>query len=590
MTHSTITDALLEQARRRPDRPAFTVVDGERGRAGVTYGELCAGSLGVAARLGERGLRRGERVLVCLPTSLDLLRAIYGVLLGGGACVPVYPPLSPHLLDRWKEQLRATLRVAQPCGAIVAPAHRLHVAAVLAEHGEDLFVVTPAELADRGRAAPVPAQAGDLALVQFTSGTTSRPRGVAISHGALMANVRALVAALDLCEADVSVSWLPPYHDMGLVGHVFTPVAGGVHQYLMPPIRFLMRPARWLGLVSEVGATQTTAPNSAYSICVRRVPPEARAGLQLQGLRWALNGAEVVQAETMRAFADAYAAGGLRAEALRPVYGLAEATLAATLGPPGGARFDWVERRQFSTFARAEPARPGAAGALGFACVGEPIAGHELVIVGPDGKPCAERQVGEIRLRGPSVMEGYFNDPQATRQVLRDGWLCTGDLGYLAAGMLHVTGRSKELIIKAGRNLLPADLEAACQDEPRLRPGRAVAFGVPNPRTGTEDVVLVAEVRERAWVADGLLRQRIAAAVAQRTTVRPDRVELVEPGTLPKTTSGKLQRAGVRDAYARGVPLGRSRRALALAGGLAEGARSLALLARMRVRRLLGWE
>jgi acyl-CoA synthetase (AMP-forming)/AMP-acid ligase II len=586
--HRTIADALIEQAGTRSGSPAFTVLDDDGKPSPLTYDELLERSLGVANRLRERGLRRGERVLICLPTSAELLAVLWGVVLAGGVCVPVYPPAAAHGLTRWKEQVAAMARVTQPCGAVVSAEARLHMAAVLEAHGEDRFTVTPAELPAEGAGEPETIAPDDLAFIQFTSGTTRQPRGVSITHGALMANVRALVAGLGLQPADVSVSWLPPYHDMGLVGHVFTPVERGAHQVLMPPGRFLLRPVRWLRLISDLGATQTTAPNSAYSMCIRRVPRQARADLHLGTLRWALNGAELVQVETQESFCEAFSPCGFEPQALRPVYGLAEATLAVSLGPVGGPRYDWVNRRLLAAASEAVPAPPGSAEAQAFACVGAALPAHELQVMRSEDQPCAEREIGEIWFRGPSVMKGYFNDPQATREVLRDGWLRTGDLGYLADGQLYVTGRRKELIIKGGRNYLPADVEAVCMAEPQLRAGRAVAFGLTNRQTGTEDLVLVAEVRERGDASDRALAHRLTTAVVERTGVRPDRVELVVPGLLPKTTSGKLQRGLVRAAYASGGSLERPGR-WQLEALTARG-RSWLDLAWLKMRRRLGWQ
>jgi acyl-CoA synthetase (AMP-forming)/AMP-acid ligase II len=599
MKHATILQALIEQADRRPKGRAFAFADRDKLGPILGYGELLERCSCAAGRLGERGLRRGDRVLVCLPTSEELLLAIYGVLCAGGTCIPVYPPLAGHGLPRWKEQVRAMARVAQPRAAIVTSADRVHMAAALAGGRAESFVLEAAELRTGKPVDPCPVAPDELCFVQFTSGTTRAPRGVSVSHGALMANIRGMLAAMPLTEADVSVSWLPPYHDMGLVGHVFTPVACGAYQVLMPPTHFLVRPLRWLKLLSELGATQTTAPNSGYSMCVHRVAREARADLDLRTLRWALCGAEMVLDETVTAFSEAYAPHGFDETAFRPVYGLAEATLAATFGPAGGARFDWVNRHRLANGDEAVPERPGAVDAQAFACVGQAIAEHEVRVVDGGGAPCRERAVGEIWLRGPSLMSGYFNDPLGTREVLRDGWLRTGDLGYHADGMLHVTGRAKELVIKAGRNYVPTDIEAACLAEPELRRGRVVAFGLPNRHTGTEDLVIVAEVRDRRSVGRAELVQRITAAVADRAGVRPDRVDLVEPGVLPKTTSGKLQRNRVRAAYERGVPFGGATRALrsrlaeaalrALPPRMVERARSSAELVWSGLRRVLGW-
>jgi acyl-CoA synthetase (AMP-forming)/AMP-acid ligase II len=587
----TIVHALVQQAALRPSRAAFTVIDLQGRATALCYGELLERGLRLATALRERGLHQGDRVLICLPTCSELVVAIYGVMLAGGVCVPLYPqPSLTRGLARWKERILAVSRIAQPCGAVVAPEGRLHLASTLEQVGEGLFAVTPAQLEEgvgtTGAAAPVRPE--DLAFIQFTSGTTRQPRGVSVTHAALMANIEALVTGMGLGPADRSVSWLPPYHDMGLVGHIFTPVCCAVHQHLMPPQRFLEQPARWLELIGQVRATQTTAPNSAYSMCVTRIPQARRRGLELGTLRWALNGAELVLAETLDRFSNTFADAGFERAAFRPVYGLAEATLAATFSSPnGGPRVDWVDRHHLAAEGMARPMPVGAGGAQAFVSVGAPIPGHELKLVNHH-RPCAEREVGEIWFRGPSVMRGYFNNPSATIEVLRDGWLRTGDLGYSVGGALHVTGRRKELIIKRGRNYQPQDFEAACLEVPELRPGRTVAFGASNSVSGTEDIVLVAEVRDPARAADPQLVRRVISVVGEHTGLPPDRVELLQPGVLPKTTSGKLQRGKVRAAYESGVPLDASNEGLVET--LTEGVRSVVDLALARVRRILGWQ
>jgi acyl-CoA synthetase (AMP-forming)/AMP-acid ligase II len=376
---------------------------------------------------------------------------------------------------------------------------------------------------------------------------------------------------------------------MGLVGHVFVPLLLGAHQHLLSPRAFIRDPASWLRCIGEVGATQTTAPNFAFSMCAGRIEDPARLGVDLGSLRQVLNGAELVQLTTLRAFGEAFAPLGFRPEVFRPVYGLAECTLAATISPPGGPRVDWVDRQHLAERGEARPMARRASGARSFVGVGPAVEGHELKLVDHQGRRCPPRHEGEILLRGPSVMRGYFNNPQATQQVFAEGgWLRTGDLGYMADGQLFVTGRRKELIIKAGRNYLPEDFEAACQPLPQLRPGRAVAFGVPNPVTGTEDLVLVAEVRDPGLAGNPLLRERVAQAVTRRTGLRPDRLELIVPGVLPKTSSGKLQRTKVRAAFEAGEPLQAPRPSLARA--VKGSVRSAAGLLQARVRRLLGWQ
>jgi acyl-CoA synthetase (AMP-forming)/AMP-acid ligase II len=477
------------------------------------------------------------------------------VLLAGGVCVPMYPLSVGQGLERWRLQTAAIVRVAQPRGAVVVSYSKAPMSAAMAERREETFVLEPGQLGGGNPARPCMPGRSDLALVQFTSGTTREPRGVALSHGALAANVEATIAALGLDEQVVSVSWLPPYHDMGLIGHVLTPIVCGAHQVLLPTNHFLVRPACWLRLLSRVKATQTTSPNTGYSMCVHRVPRELRTGLDLSHLRQALVGAEPVQPDTLNAFAEAFEPAGFSPSAFRPVYGMAEATLGVTFGLPGGAAVDWVSREQLEKRGSAEPSLPHAQGARGVVCVGAAAPGHEVRVASSSGEPCDPRQVGEIWFRGPSVMQSYFNNPQATREAFAGDWLRTGDLGYLAGGLLHITGRLKELVIKGGRNYVPADIEAAIDGEPEVRRGRVVAFGLHNTAAGTEDIVVVAEVRDRRNAGNPEIEQRLCALITERAGVRPDRLELVRAGALTKTSSGKLQRAAVRISYEQGLPL-----------------------------------
>jgi acyl-CoA synthetase (AMP-forming)/AMP-acid ligase II len=518
--------------------------------------------------------------------------SIYGVLLAGGVVVQVYPPSTSRRIERWKSQAMAIARVVQPAGAIVAPSAQLHMRSILARQGEDLFTTNPQKLIKsvRHADAPVAVQPEDLALVQFTSGTTMHPRGAAITHRSLMANIDGLVAGMSLGADDISVSWLPPFHDMGLIGHIFTPVSGAVYQVLLSPRTFRKNPLRWLQQISELRATQTTAPNAAYEICARRVPAAARRELDLSSLRWALNGAELVHPRTIDRFCRAFEGCGFRREALRPVYGLAETTLAATLGPVDGPRVDRIDRQSFKSDRQARPARSPMSDRISFVSVGRPLPGHELHIIDRTGQTLGPREVGEIRLNGPSVMRGYFNNPEATAKAIdADGWLRTGDLGYVDDdGLLYVTGRRNELIIKNGRNYLPHDIEAAASTVDGVRAGRVVALGVPHEQSGTEELVVYAEVRvSHRWQAVQL-RRRIADAIVDATGLRPDRITLLDPGVLPKTTSGKLQRSVVKAACENGQPLvnDRQHRTDVLVPSL----RSIAGLLEVRFSRFLGWQ
>ena len=568
-------------------------MDAETGAwSSLTYQELLGGAMCVARRLRALGLRRGDRVLISLPTSLELIETLYGVLLTGGICVPIFPASATPKASRWRARATTIARVVQPAGAIVTRSLRLHMRSVLALQAEGLFTTTPSALLsqDGEEDLPVTLRPEDLALIQFTSGTTTEPRGAAITHDALMANVDALVEGMSFDANDVSVSWLPSYHDMGLIGHLFTPVRCAIHQYLLSPQAFIRSPVRWLRLISEVRATQTTAPNAAYEICVRKVPPSERVGLDLSSLRWALNGAELVQAGTIERFCRAYEPQGFDPAAMRPVYGLAEATLAAALGPVGGVEVDEIDRQRF-TIEQRSYASVGEEEAERIACVsvGRPITGHEIRIATEEGEELGAREIGEVQIRGRAVMSGYFNNPEATHAAFAaGGWLKTGDLGYLdERGLLYVSGRAKELIIVNGENYRPQDFEAAADAVGAVRAGRVVACGVVSEERGTEEVVLFAEVRPSSELEPAEIRRRLIESSVEKVGRRPDHVVLLEPGALPKTTSGKLRRAAVRASFEAGLQLTASRRRLT--EPLSQGLRTLVELAQAHVTSILGW-
>jgi acyl-CoA synthetase (AMP-forming)/AMP-acid ligase II len=386
----------------------------------------------------------------------------------------------------------------------------------------------------------------DLALVQFSSGSTGDPRGVMLSHRNLLANVAAVLAVLQPDETDVNCSWLPLYHDMGLIGGLFMPLHCGRPVVLLSPQGFLLDPKRWLWAIHHHRATISTAPNFAYQLIAGRVDERELAGLDLSCWRLALCGAEPVMPETLAAFARKLAPHGFREEGLLPVYGLAEVALGALFPVPGQPfRRDGVDPAALEAHGRAEP------GGRVLSSVGRPLPGFDVRIADGEGRPLPERHVGEIQLQGPSVMLGYLDDPAATARVLVDGWLRTGDLGYMAEGELFVVGRSKDLILKGGRNYAPQDLEKAAERVEGIRRGCVAAFGVPDPTTGTEAVVVVAETREPASAhaaLAGAIKDMVHAAVG----LRPDHVTLLPPGAVPKTSSGKLQRSRARERWLAG--------------------------------------
>jgi acyl-CoA synthetase (AMP-forming)/AMP-acid ligase II len=380
--------------------------------------------------------------------------------------------------------------------------------------------------------------------VQHTSGSTGSPRGVALLQKNLLGNLEAIVESLGIGPDDRCVSWLPLYHDMGLIGGVLTPLFAGGSAIMIASEEFVMRPALWLEVFTKRGGTWSTAPNFGYQLCTTRIPDEALTRFDLRGWRLALNGAEPVRAETLDAFAARFATCGFRREAFLPVYGLAETSLAATFPRRGrGPRLEVVDAEALRGRGEARPPAPGAPTRT-LVSVGVPFPGHEVRVVDTDGRSLPERREGEIVLRGPSVMVGYHGDEAATARTLRDGWLHTGDLGFFADGELFVTGRLKAVLIRGGEKHHAEDLERAAERVGDVRQGCSAAFAVETPRG--EDVVVVVERSAKATVEPSELARRVAEQIRRAEGIAADAVHVTTPGQVPKTSSGKIQRERCR--------------------------------------------
>ena len=558
----TLQDSLWRHAQLDAGRVHVHLRPEDADEEPITYGRLLDEAAAVAGGLLEQGVQRGERVALMLPTGLDFLRSFCGVLLARAVPVPIYPPLR---LDRLEEYAQRQSAILADAGArlLVTVARARPVTRLLQPSVPTLrAVVTADELAARGR--PVTGAEGDgsdPALIQYTSGSTGQPKGVLLTHDNLLANVAAIAGGLALTPADVGVSWLPLYHDMGLIGSWLTCLHHGIPITLLPPTAFLARPERWLWAIHQRAATLSAAPNFAYELCARRVADAALEGLDLSTWRVALNGAEPVSSSTLERFAARLAPYGFRHQAMMPVYGLAECSVALTFPPVGrGPRVDRVAREAFQREGLALPAPEGDTGALEFVSAGFALPGHELRVVDDANRDLPERSVGRLIFRGPSMTAGYFEKPEATRAIsVEGGWLDSGDLAYLVEGELHVCGRRKDLVIKGGRNIVPQEVEEAAAAVAGIRRGCVVAFGVANAATGTESLVVVAETR----VDDAAARERLVAAVIEKVAeaieVPPDEVVLVPGGSVPKTSSGKVRRSAARELYLAGE-LGRAGR------------------------------
>ncbi len=508
--YTTLPEMLAWRARQTPDAIAFTF-DGVR----QTFAELGRAIDRFAAVVAGHGIGRGERVLVALPNGAEFFAVFYGIQRAGATAVPVFPGSGSERV--------ADLTAASGARAVViddgldaADTARLDAAAA----GAGALLLTPSAAAGVAPAGGLPAPGPhDLAYIQYTSGSTGDPKGVALSHANVLVNIRQLVAGMEITAGDVFVSWLPVFHDMGLVLMTMVPFALAAELVLLPTS--LRRIGRWLEAIERHRGTFTAAPDFAWRLCVR-----AGSRHDLSSLRVALNAAEPVRAETLAAFAGVF---GL-SDVMVPGYGLAEATVGVSMWPPGTAVA--VDER-------------------GFPSVGPPFPRVELRIEG-DAGPAAAGAVGEILVRSPANTRGYLDDPRATARLLRqDGFLHTGDLGYLdAAGRLTVVGRKKNIIIHAGRNLAPSEIEQAADSPRAVR--LAAAVGVDRGGPAGEQVYLFAEVRGRGAVSGGGRRElatEIVQRVHARLGVRPARVYLLRPRTIPLTANGKVRHAELRRQY-----------------------------------------
>ncbi len=547
----TWIDVLDWHAERQPDAGFIHFFQDDGDGEVVTFEALRHGARRVAAGLLARGLGTGEAVAIMLPTGRDYFEAFLGVLLAGAVPVPLYPPFRPGHIE---EHVRRQAGILANCLApiMIAPPEFMRIAPLLRGQVPSLKrVVAPADLVN-GAAPPRPrVSGGQTALLQYTSGSTGAPKGVILSHANLLANVRALGRALAVGPGDVTVSWLPLYHDMGLIGAWLGSLYHGVPLVIMSPLAFVARPVRWLRAIHRHRGTVTAAPNFAFELCLRRVSDDDLAALDLSSLRAVCNGAEAISPAIMEAFIARFAACGFRREAMTPVYGLAESTVGLAFPPLGrGPVVDAIDRERLSRTGEAVPS--AGKDAMRLVSCGMPLPRHEIRVVGRDGDELPERAEGRIEFRGPSATSGYFRDAEATRRLFRGDWRDTGDLGYLAGGEIHITGRAKDIIIKAGRNIYPEQIEQAVGAIDGIRKGGVAVFGAVEARDGAERLVVLAETRSASPERRRAIEQAATEAVLDVVGMPPDRLVLAPPNTVLKTSSGKIRRADMRRLFESG--------------------------------------
>ena len=553
---ATLIEVLDWHVAQHPDRLQIHFYDEDEREHDVSYAALRAGAEAFAAGLIERGIEPGQTVAIMLPTGLDYFFSFYGILMAGCIPVPIYPPLRLTQLEDHIRRHEAILVNARAAALITVPEAK-PVALLLRSQVPTLYsVITPHEFDPARKLELRPrVNATDIAFLQYTSGSTGSPKGVVLTHANLLANVRAMGRATRATSADVFVSWLPLYHDMGLIGAWLGSLYHGFPLVVMSPLAFLSRPQRWLWALHRHRGTLAAAPNFAYELCLRKIEDRDIDGLDLSSWRYAFNGAEPVSPDTLTAFYERFSKYGLRPEALAPVYGLAECTVGLAIPPPGrGPLIDNIQRTPFMASGRAVPVPEGegTGDVLRMVACGLPLAGHEVRIVDAASREVGERQEGCLQFKGPSATSGYYRNPEETGKLFAGEWLDSGDYAYLAGGEIYITGRAKDLIIKGGRNIYPYDLEQAVGNIAGVRKGCVAVFGSPDPESGTERLVVLAETRETDAAEHEALQHRINEVAVEVLGMPADEVVLAPPHTVLKTSSGKIRRAASREFYEHG--------------------------------------
>lgn len=534
----------LEAAAAGPGVITFLGSAGADGREPVTWAELHAHAQGMAAALQSRGVAPGDHVAILGPTSRRLVTAIQATWLAGATVVCLPLPMRLGSIEEFTAQTRTRIRNADAGIVLVDPDLAPFV---VAEPGDPPIVGLGELAGDAGAWKRPPDDPDALGILQFTSGSTADPKGVMLPHYCLTANIDAIVEGAGLGPDDVGVSWLPLYHDMGLIGLLMTPMLTGFNLALAAPQDFLAAPGDWMRWMSEYRGTITCGPNFAYALAARAM--RRVDDIDLSSWRLALNGAEPIDPDSVDAFCDAGAPYGLDSKSPFCVYGMAEATLAISFPTPGtGMQVDTVDRAALEHERIARPATGPDVRRLPL--LGRPLRGLEVRICDPDtGRELGDREVGELELRGDSVTPGYYRRPDVTAASFRDGWLRTGDLGYLASGDVVVCGRIKDVLIIGGRNVYPEEIERATAGVDGVRAGNVIAFGVEG-RRGKEGIVVVAETRSDDPAS---LHDAVIDKVCDAVGIPPLEVVFVAAGSLPKTSSGKLQRSACKDQYRAGT-------------------------------------
>ena len=537
----TLAEALILLSEEK--QRGFTFVEEDGNERFIPFSEIYKKSIQRTNVLKSMGFVKGDRIAIILPESKDFILTFFGAVLAGIIPVPIYPPFRPDIIQ-YLDTVRHILKASKSNALVTIPMikgrlKKMPVTKIIesTELEKDCEIDTSAEKIDLE----------DTAFLQFTSGSTSNPKGVIVTHQNIATNVKCFMEeGLKVMPDDVCVSWLPLYHDMGLIGCVFGPTYYNVTVVFMPSLMFIKRTVEWLRLITKYKATISFAPNFAYGLCASRV--KDTSGLDLSSWRVAGCGSEPISHENLINFAKHFKPVNFRENALLAAYGMAESTLAVSFSElEQGIKSESVDTVSLYEEGIAVPKEEG--NCIQIVSCGKPFDSHHLAIVDDNGDKLPERRVGEVVVRGPSVTKGYFENEKDTKNTIKNGWLHTGDQGYISSGDLYVCGRKKELIIIGGKNYYPQDIEWAVNSVKGVRRGNVVAFGM---KYGlTESVVVTAEYRGTKK-KERETKDHIKNAILNKVGIRVDRIELLKPGTLPKTSSGKLQRKKTKDLYEAG--------------------------------------
>jgi len=549
-----LIDALKSYASKQPNRPHIYLQDEQGHEQIIRYAELLDGAKTVARGLHQRGIKSGETIAIMLPTTDEFFYAFLGILLVGAIPVPIYPPFRADQIEEYAKREAKILKNAQ-VRILITFARVKILGDMLKPFVPSLIEVTTLDSlrVKTGSVPEISIKPHDIALIQYTSGSTGDPKGVVLTHENMLSNMHAIRKSVDIQPTDVNVSWLPLYHDMGLMCWLAS-MYFGIPLTIMSPLIFLSRPERWLWAIHYHRATISGAPNFAYELCVKEINLKDIQGLDLSSLRFTFCGAETINPKTIHAFIEKFKPFGFKPDSFAPAYGLAESTVALTI--PTKKRYPLIDKIQREKFEKENRAIPSATSNereyLEFVACGEIISEHSLRIVDDAGNILNDRMVGNIQFSGPSAMQGYFDNPAATEKAKDNYYWNTGDLGYMADNELFVTGRKKDLIIKAGRNIYPEEIEEIVNQIAGIQSGGVIAFGVSDQRTGTEKLVIVAETFQTQKTKREKMHAEIIKQMSLTLDIPPDVIIFVAPHTIPKTASGKLQRSECKKNYAEG--------------------------------------